>query len=230
MKQKLNYFLSLYGSYLLPLAVVVVIVFLFFNNDLPLIEKLINLRRDNLAVQERLAGLSAKSNLLTGLNEKELRDQYRNLNYILPDGKDAPAILRTVDAAASASGAMIVNLDLTPGTLATESGKQSEIPINVTVSGDTSQITGFTGELTNLGRALSVKTLDGIFEKTSPTITASYEIRAFYFSPALVVGKVDAPLLEINPNEKETLFKALKRPFLVPETILLPSPKTDLFK
>lgn len=231
MKQKLLSYLDKYGFYLLPLIMVVVIVFLFFNYDLPLIEKLISLRRDNLNIQERLAGLSAKSNLLQELNFAQLQNDYGNLNYILPDGKDAPGILRTVDAAASASGITIVSLDLTPGILATESGKQSEIPIKVVVSGSISQITGFTGELTNLGRVLVIKTLDAVFEKTSPMVTASYEIRAFYLSPALAnIVKLDDPLLEINPNENETLSRALRRSLLAPKTILLPQPKPDLFK
>lgn len=226
MKQKLDQ----YGFYLFPLVMVVVVAFLFFNNDLPLIEKLINLQKENAAIQEKLAGLSAKSNLLAGLNFGELQNDYGNLGYILPDGKDAPSILRTIDSAASVSGIALVSLDLNPGTLATESGKQSEIPIKVVVSGSISQITGFTGELMNLGRVLSVKTLDAVFEKTSPMVKASYEIRAFYLSPSSAVSKVDDPLLEINPNENETLSKALKRSLLPPQTILLPSPKTDLFK
>lgn len=230
MKQKFDSYFGQYGFYLLPLAILAVVIFLFLNNDLPLIEKLVNLRRNNLAARERLAVLSAKSDLLTGLNQRELENNYQNLSYILPDGKDAPSILRTIDTAALASGVVILSLDLAPGTLATESGKQSEIPIEVTVSGNFSQIAGFTAELVNLGRVLTVKTLDAVFEKTSANVKASYEIRAFYFSPSSIVAKVDEPLLEINSNEKETLVKALKRFLLVPQTILIPSPKTDLFK
>lgn len=227
MKQKFDQ----YGFYLFPLVVLVVVVFLFFNNDLPLIEKLAALRRDNSATQERLAALSAKSDLLSGLNKKELESQYRDLNYILPDGKDAPSVLRTIDAAASASGVFLVNLDLTPGALATQSGKQSEIPIKLVVSGTFSQIIVFTGELANLGRAESIKTLDAVFDRNSLVFTSSYELRAFYLSPALSsVPKVDDPLLAISASEKETLSRALKRSLLVPQTILLPSPKIDLFK
>lgn len=231
MKQQLDAYFSKYAFYLLPLVSLAVIIFLFLNNDLPLIGKFVNLRRDNSVVQEKLAGLLAKSALLSGLNQKELESQYQSLGYILPDGKDAPGILRTIDAAASSSGATIVNLDLTPGKLATESGKESEIPIKVTVSGNFSQIINFTGELINSGRALSVKTLEAIADEASSGFTASYEIRAFYLSPAVMdVLKVNNPLLEMSPNEKQTLFKALKRPLLAPQTILIPSPKTDLFK
>lgn len=226
MKQKLEQ----YSFYFLPLMVFVVVAFLFFNNDLPLIEKLLNLQKENANIQERLDILSAKSGLLGTVDFAQTQKNYKDLNYILPDSKDAPGILRTIDAAASASGATIIKLDLTPGKLATESGKQSEIPIGLSVSGNFSQITGFTLELMNLGRALGIKTLSATFEKTLSTITVSYEIRGFYFSPPAVASKVDDPLSEISVNEKETLAKALKRSLLAPQIILLPSPKTDLFK
>lgn len=229
MKQKLSLYFEKYGFYLLPLIVFFVIVFLFFNNDLPLIWKMTNSYQENLGVKEKLVGLSVKASLLSGLNFPELDGNYKKLGYVLPDGKDAPGILRTLDQAASVSGLAIASLDLTPGTLATESGKESEIPIKVTVSGNLMQITDFSLQLVNLGRVLSIKTLEITLDKTTKALSASYNLRAFFLASS-VSNKVDDPLLEINPKEQETLSKLLKRSLLPPQAITLPFPKVDLFK
>lgn len=230
MKQKFALYFSKYSFYFLPLIILAVVIFLFFNNDLPLISKMTNLYKENLGAKERLSRLSMKADLLSGLNFQELDANYKKLGYVLPDGKDAPGVLRTIDAAASVSGVAIVNLDLTPGSLSTESGKDSEIAIKVTVLGNLSQIIDFTGQLTNLGRALSLKTLEITLDKTTQALSASYTLRAFFLSSPSLANKVDDPLLEINPKEQETLFKVLKRSLLPPQAIPLPFPKVDLFK
>lgn len=234
MKEKLGNIFQNYGFYLFPIIVISAMVVLFIKADLPKIGEINNVRRELSSIQERLAKLSAKSSLLTSLNEEKLKGDYEKTSLVLPDGKDAPSILRTLEVSASSSGVFLENLDLSPGKLATREGtrgeKQNEISLKVTVSGTISQITAYLAKITSIGRVLGVKSLEISLTEGTASAKVNLELVAYYLFPPQSTDKVDEPLPSLGTQENDVLSEVIQREIIIPQPILPPFGKSDLFK
>lgn len=236
MKEKLVAILGNYGFYLWPALVLVTIVYLLVNIDLPKIREIQATRQELTGIQERLANLSAKSNLLASLNVSKLKEDQQKIDLVLPDGKDAPSILRNLEASATVSGVTINDFDLVPGKIAvaTVSGEKSnEIPIKIEVSGTMPQIINFLEKITNIGRAMGLRNLEIELKEDSTSDKTRVEFVAYFLAPSEAlakVGNVDEPLSVWGPQENETLVKIYQRELLPPSSIVAPAGKPDLFK
>ncbi|TSC53253.1 MAG: Uncharacterized protein LiPW16_448 [Microgenomates group bacterium LiPW_16] len=234
MKEKLGNIFQNYGFYLFPIIVISAMVVLFIKADLPKIGEINNVRRELSSIQERLAKLSAKSSLLASLNEEKLKGDYEKTSLVLPDGKDAPSILRTLEVSASSSGVFLENLDLSPGKLATREGtrgeKQNEISLKVTVSGTISQITAYLAKITSIGRVLGVKSLEISLTEGTASAKVNLELVAYFLFPPQSTDKVDEPLPSLGTQENDVLSEVIQREIIIPQPILPPFGKSDLFK
>ncbi|MBI4999659.1 type 4a pilus biogenesis protein PilO [Candidatus Gottesmanbacteria bacterium] len=234
MKEKLGNIFKNYGFYLFPIIAIVAIITLFVKIDLPKIGEIGGVRQQLSGIQERLAKLSAKSQFLASLDEEKLKGDYEKTSLVLPDGKDAPSILRTLEISASVSGIFLENLDLTPGKLATAGArigeKQNEIPLKVTISGTTPQITTYLEKITSVGRALGIKNLEISFSEGTVSAKVNLELVAYYLFPPQSTGKVEEPLPSLGTEENDTLSEINQRELTIPQPILSPAGKTDLFK
>lgn len=234
MNEKFKNIFKNYGFYLWPVLVVVVISVIFMKINLPKISEINSVRRELSSIKERLAKLSTKSQFLTSLDEEKLKGDFEKINLVLPDGKDAPSILRTLEVSASSSGIFLENLDLSPGKLATGEGtrgeKQNEIPLKVTVSGTISQIITYLAKITSVGRALGIKNLEISFSEGTASAKVNLELVAYFLFPPESAAKVDDPLPSLGPQENDTLTQVAQRELIIPQAILSPAGKTDLFK
>ncbi|MBI5465095.1 type 4a pilus biogenesis protein PilO [Candidatus Gottesmanbacteria bacterium] len=234
MKEKLGNIFKNYGFYLFPIIAIVAIITLFVKIDLPKIGEIGGVRQQLSGIQERLAKLSAKSQFLASLDEEKLKGDYEKTSLVLPDGKDAPSILRTLEISASVSGIFLENLDLTPGKLATAGArigeKQNEIPLKVTISGTTPQITTYLEKITSVGRALGIKNLEISFSEGTVSAKVNLELVAYYLFPPQSTGKVEESLPSLGTEENDTLSEINQRELTIPQPILSPAGKTDLFK
>lgn len=227
-----------YGFYLWPVLVVVVIWVIFVRIDLPKISEINRVRQQLSGIKERLAKLSAKSNLLTSLDEEKLKVDLEKTNLVLPDGKDAPSILRNLEISASSSGIFLENLDLTPGKLATKGAtpqiggeKSNEIPLRVAINGTTPQITAYLEKITSIGRSLGVKNLEINFGEGTASAKVNLELVAYFLlPPPSVGGGVEEALPTMRAQENDALTKISQRELLAPAPITSPAGKTDLFK
>lgn len=237
MKEKLIALFRKSKFYLLPVFSAGVILFLFFKIDAPQIEQIAERRHELSGIQERYAKILAKSRFLENLNEDKLRSDYEKVTAVLPEGKDAPSILRLVETAASSSGVTIESLNFVPGKIATESGnlppppggKQQEIPVTLTVSGTIDQIAACLKTIFNSGRLMTLKNLMISFPEGKP-VKANLTLGAYYFFAVESPQKIDEPLKELGSKENEVLVQVLQRELILPPPILSPSGKTDLFK
>lgn len=228
-----------YTSYLFLSASIAVGIILFLLIDLPKIQETKAASQELSGIKTRLAGLSAKSAFLQSFTDEKLASDYKNVENFLPDGKDAPSILRVVDAAASRSGVTGQSFDFTPGKISTGSANlnaaakrnsQTEIPVRVAVSGSTAQIMDYLKIVTAIGRVTAVKELNIDLKEGSGSAQASFNLSAYYLWPPEESERADNPLPELKAKEKEVLSQIAQREVLPAEVELNSTGKTDLFK
>lgn len=236
MKTKLLNFFYNYGLFLWPLLVLVVMIVLFVKIDLPKIGEIDVVRRELSGIQERLSRLVTKSNILASQDNNKLQEDLDKINFVLPDGKDAPSILRVVDFAATASGATLQTLDLSPGKIASfaanlPQGEQNALPVQTTVEGRYDQVETFFEKLFSAGRALGLQKVEMTFPEATGAAKISLDLVA-YFLPSSNQEKteVDDPLPERSDKEEQILKIIYERELLPPTQTNFPLGKPDVFK
>ena len=232
MIEKLKIIFKNYGFYLFPIVIILVIAFLFIKINLPKIEEIDSVRQQLSSIKERLATLSAKSSLLSSLDENKLTSDLERINLILPDGKDAPSILRTLETSASSSGVFVDELDLSPGRLATSQGtrgeKENEITIKVVIKVTIPQVSVYLEKVTSVGRLIGLNTADISFTEGTDSAKANLELIAYHLLPTNIIAKVDEVLPIWEAQEKDILNQVFQREVITPG--FSPAGKTDLFK
>ncbi len=234
MKTKLLNFFYKYGLFLWPSLVFLVMVALFIKVDLPKIGEIDVTRRELSGIQERLNRLVTKSNLLASQDNRKLQEDLEKINFVLPDGKDAPSILRVVDFAASSSGVTLQKLDLAPGKIASfsaGSGEQDILPVQTTVEGRSDQLETFFEKLFRTGRALDLQKAEMTLAETTGSAKLSIDLVA-YFLPSLNRDKIktDEPLPTRSDKEEQILKIIYERELLPPTQTNFPQGKPDVFK
>lgn len=223
--------LSDYSFVAFLFATVVVILYLFLTIDLDQIRKINSLRRDLTGITEKLSRLSSYNSFLAATDKENLEKNYQKTSFILPNLKDAPGVLQTLDMAASASGITITSLDFAPGKIASESVSSNEILIKANGSGLISQIAQFCGRLLISGRAFSLDNLNlSVNKESSNAASANFSLKAYYLNPPVKDLNPDNPLPKLTAQEEETLSRVLRTNFIPLEIIATTSAKPDLFK
>lgn len=233
MKINLRSLIANYSYYTLPVAMLVVIFVLFTKFDLPKLKEINEVRQQLSSIKQRWENLSTKSQLLANMNKEEVTGQLERTRLVLPDGKDAPSILRTLETAASSSGVFVENLDLAPGKLATGGSsvtEKNEIPIRVTISGTLSQITNYLSSISRVGRAMEPNSLEATFPETTDSAKLNLELVAYFLFPNEKPKKVEDSLPVFNNEQEATLKEVYQREILSPVLLLPQGEKTDLFK
>lgn len=237
MKEKLKNIFKNYGFFLWPVLVVVVALVILIKIDLPKISEINLVRKKLSGVQEKLAKLGTKSSLLKGLDENKLKEDLGRTSQVLPDGKDTPGILRTLENSSSVSGIFLEDLNLAPGKIATYGAtpsaareKPNEIPLKVSVSGKIPQITLYLSKIVSTGRALGLRNLEMTFSEGTASAKANLELTAFFLPSPYSVAKTDESLPAWGAPETETMAKISQREILVPLPITPGTGKTNLFE
>lgn len=236
MKTKLLNFFYKYGLFLWPFLVLITVILLFVQIDLPKIGEIDVTRRELSGIQERLSRLVTKSNLLASQDNRKLQEDLDKINFVLPDGKDAPSILRVVDFAATASGVTLQALDLTPGKIATftanlPQGEQSVLSVQTKIEGQFDKVKTFFEKLFTTGRALGLQKVEMSFPEATGSAEISIDLVA-YFLPISNQEKtnVDDPLPERSDKEEQILKIIYERELLPPTQTNFPLGKPDVFK
>ncbi len=235
MKDKLIIYWENYSFYLWAVLGVIVVITLLIKIDLPKIEEINSKRQELAGIQERLDRLTTKSRVLSSLDNNKLKADTEKVNQVLPDGKDAPSILRNLEVSASISGVIIDDFGLVPGKLAiatTSGDKTNEIPIEIKVSGSVEQITVFLEKITTIGRAMGLKNLEIEFKEASASGKIKLGLAAYFLLPVDAIAKTDdinEPLAAWGSQENETINKIYQRE-IPPVSQESSSGKEDLFK
>ncbi len=235
---KLTFILKSYGFYFWPVLIVLLILIALVQIDLPKIEQIKAARQELTGIQEKLAKLTAKTDILEALDKNKIKSDYERTSLVLPDDKDAPSILRNIETSASSSGVTIDDLDLNPGKLATTSSKinekSNEVAVKLTISGTAAQMSDFLKKMASVGRGTGVKSFDLTFAKEgSASAKTRLEVEAYFLLPEAVlakVGKVDEPLPSLGKEQNAILGQILKRELLIPSSLTSPAGKPDIFK
>ncbi|MCL4382203.1 MAG: type 4a pilus biogenesis protein PilO [Patescibacteria group bacterium] len=234
MKTKLLNFFYKYGLFLWPSLVFLVMIVLFVKVDLPKIGEIDVTRRELSGIQERLSRLVTKSSLLANQDNRKLQEDLNKINFVLPDGKDAPSILRIVDFAASSSGVTLQKLDLAPGKIASfsaASGEQDILPVQTAVEGRYDQLETFFEKLFHTGRALGLQKAEMTFTETTGSAKLAIDLVAYFLPfPNQEKMKIDDPLPKRSDKEEQILKIIYERELLPPTQTNFPQGKPDVFK
>lgn len=222
--------------YFPPFFTGVVILVIFLTIDLPKINEILSVRQRLNNIQERLSKLSNKEKLLSVLNVNDLNDKYKKISLVLPDGKDAPSILRNLEASASYSGVILAGFSFTPGKIATESPvlkaqDTNELSLKISVKGAETQMVDYLKKITFLGRAMTIKSVSLDLKSSSDSASLGLDANAHLLIPPAKEPQIDDPLVDLNDQEKEALNQVLNRDLLLPQVIIASSSgKLDLFQ
>jgi Tfp pilus assembly protein PilO len=225
------------GHYFYPLVALIIVLVIFYNIDAPKMGEINVLRQELVTIQDRLAKLTAKSTVLTGVTEEKLRGDLERVNLVLPDGKDAPSIVRSIEYCSSTSSILVESFGFTPGKLATQTAivseeRTNEIPLKASVTGKTTDLGNFLKLIASVGRAMAIRGLELRF--TDPVRTddgkIGLDLSAFFLLPPPFSGKVDEPLPNWGTKENSALSGVYSREVLSPEMIIPSTGKIDIFK
>lgn len=225
-----------YNFYIWPFLVGVIILVLLLKIDQPKIAEIALARQELSGIEERLNKLLTKSQLLGSLDKTKLSNDLTKVSLVLPDGKDAPSILRTLEAGASYSGVLVETIDLAPGKLASGSSVmgaagQNEIPLRVTINGTKEQIITYLTKITSVGRTLGLKNMELVYNREGTgSAKVNLELAAYFLLSSTASAKIDEALPALSEKENGLLSQILSRELLAPLVVSSSSGKTDLFK
>lgn len=222
--------------YLFPALTGLVILVVFWMIDLPKINEIFTVRERLNNIQERLSKLSAKEKLLSFLNVNDLNEKYKKISFVLPDGKDAPSILRNLETSASYSGVILAGFNFTPGKIATGSPAlkaqdTNELSLKISVKGAETQMVDYLKKITSIGRAMTIKNMGLNLKSASDSASLGLDAIAHLFIPPAKEPQIDDPLTDMSDKEKEALNQVLNRDLLLPQVVIASSSgKLDLFQ
>ena len=125
-------FLAPAGAIFISLLILIIIVWPKFNEVLAL-------RKSNQELTIRADKLEVKAQKLAGLNKSELEQNLGVSEQLLPSDQETFTLLRQIENAAGASGALLNRLDTTPGSIVTRTTGSSP---SASVSGGASGAPG----------------------------------------------------------------------------------------
>lgn len=216
-KNKIKEFIKKYEFLFTGLIVMLFVFFLTINLMIPNIKKSREIFEGKQLLKQKLIKLEKKNSLILSIDERNLKDNYVKLNYIIPQNKDYSLLFTTLDSLQEKSGIAITRTDFELGTVSTSSAflKKSannedfSIPVTLEVIGSFDQVQIFLSQLSDLsGRLITVDQIKLQF--TDFTVVKAAITGKTYFNPLpKTIGGVETPLPEFNQNI-ESLFKTIK--------------------
>lgn len=176
--KSLKFILNNIKPYILPVAVMLLSILVFFQFVTPQLNELFRARDE---AQKSLAKLQVfKDNLtiLSNINDETLDSQLKTLNSALPSNKDFVGILNSVYSIAQRTGVSLGNFSLKIGDL-DEAGDKNNFPVinlSVPVNADIALINSFVESMSKSLPLSEVYAID--ISNSSTTVELS-----FYYKP-----------------------------------------------
>jgi hypothetical protein len=237
----LNYRLLLETRRFLLLAIgcgVLVIGIVLFG-VIPQVQAALELNDQRQAEDKRLKLLAKKASDLESMNNSPLLGQIKTVNQVLPSKKPLLELMASLGAASQATQVTITRLDLSPGTISTDSataakpaaktatkGKSpknaavSNLTVNIVVEGELGDLESFFSTMENRAPlstitniSLSKKSALSLDITENDPFEAEVTISSAYFTQS-VTSAVEASLPSIS-QQQELLLKDLEE-FVLP--------------
>lgn len=220
-----------YRSLFLPILLLVFFV-PSWQFLLPKLNQAKDLYAANQQNRQKITKLQAKVDDLKSLNEYELDEKSKVLLSAIPSKKNVVGAMGLIEKIAEENEVVVGSIAVSPGEIATQSGKKSdleELEFELAIEGEIQKFIDFwkttseTFPLMNLG-TVKIR-LVGNRQAEIDCVLKSY-----YASLPVSIGRIDAPVPKLSTKE-ESLFKQIQN-FRVYETETFePSPggKTNPF-
>lgn len=167
-----------YKDYIIPVAVIIVCVLLFFMVIVPQINGLLELQKQLKSEQVKLATLQKNLTALTNLDASILNSQYEISSSTLPVGKDFAGVINAVSIAAGKTGLAVGDYGFKVGEitkLQTDVTKFPFLQLSVNLLGDITGGSKFIAELQKIAPISEVISLSSSFNSISVTINFYYK-------------------------------------------------------
>jgi hypothetical protein len=165
-------------SYILPISVIVICVFLFLQIIVPQINGLFELQKQLKSEQDKLTMLKKNLTSLSNLDSSVLDSQYNISTSVLPVNKDFAGIINAVSIAAGKTGLSVGDYDFTVGDVSkpqTEVTKFPFLQLSVNLLGNISSGSRFITELNKTAPLSEVVSLSSSSNSISVGINFYYK-------------------------------------------------------
>jgi hypothetical protein len=201
-KDALQFLLSRYKKYLLPLTAIVVCIFLLVYVVTPQIQNIQALQNQEKDESQKLAILKSNLNLLYSLDSNTLDKQLRLSSKALPASKDFIGILNGISIVSSKSNTTMGDYGFSVGDITQAPTNVKGIPtleLTITVRGELDNIISLVKELRNTVPLSEIKTINISGNNATLDIV-------FYYKPLPpVLLKDDMPLHTLSSSVLESI-------------------------
>lgn len=219
--------LDKYRSYLMPLAILLLIVVLTVSFVEPKISEIASLQQKISANKVRLDNLTQKANLLNSLDPGQLRVKFKTLEGALPSEKDIPGFLVQMQKIANEASVSVDKVELSAGSISTGSAqtqattaktKKTEpdlVSAKVTITGTFTGLRQFLDKASQARRLLNIKGVNlggNAAQKANGPISLELIFSVYYQSLPISLGEIASPLPQVSTDEEKVYQTVAKYP------------------
>ncbi len=205
-----------YKIYAMPVIIVAIILFLFFQFLQPKMEAISNAGRELENGSKQLALLTKKANDLSSLDKNDLKERFQVLSSAVPAEKDVPGFMLGIQRIANEASVSVGLIEVNPGSISTESAagtkelkKIETRPLfaRVTIKGTVDDLISFISKTVKSRRLLK---LEGInlsaigAQKANEQISLILAISIYYQPLPPTLGIISLPLEKLSEDEEKT--------------------------
>ena len=218
------------GGILISLLIAVLIIW-------PKVNEIIELRKDNEELSQRVQTLETKVKVLQSLNQDKLEEQLASAEQLLPSDSNIFAVLRQVEDTASATGVLLNKIETTVGSANTgipanlpagntvSLGAAPAVAVNLAMVADYQSLLNFLSGLYSFSRVVSIDQIS-VSGGRGDTIalSTSFSVNAHWKELPQNLGSVEASITPLTAAEEEMLANVQSTQII--ETPLVPSVPT----
>lgn len=212
----------------------------------PKFTEVLNLRSDNVRLDEQAVNLENKAKELADFNKAELDQQLSAAEQLLPSKKEVFLVIAQIERTASANGILINKIDAAPGSVGLETatevvtapvsqlGQQafdaSVIPIKISLTGDYRSFLQFVRSLLSLSRVVGIGDLTLSASGESSQLRVGMTVNSYWQPLPSQLGSIESPVQELTQQEKDLLSDVQLEVFVpTPELPPVTTGKSDIF-
>lgn len=200
---KIKFLLNRYRAFLLPVAIIIVCVFLLFRVVGSQIQDLFTLRDETVVVKSKVDILKNNLNVLSAMDEESQDKQLKIVSSALPPYKDFAGILNAIIGVTVKSGVGLSDFSFVVGDISTKSATLAKSPaltikLNI-MNSSQNQTKQFIAALSQALPLADVKGVQASSNNAEITVL-------FYYKPFPLINlNYNAPIKDFTPTEKKLM-------------------------
>ena len=236
---RIDKFFRTYQEFFVSGALIVIVIVGTIFGIFPMIQKILSIREDSVALSDSVQKLQSKETILENINDQTYQTELAALVSAVPTDKSLPTLFSTIDAVSASTGVIVAELSLDrPGTLASGSADKqtaeekkigtSLIPFSISVKGNYLQIHDFIAQVINIRRFFRVRNFNISF-RDPDNITVRLGMDAFYAPLESIATTIESPIDPFSADETHiiTTIENMRQPGALSSTISEPTAQSE---